>query len=436
MTDRSLRVLHAVGWYFPESSGGTEVYVDALARHLARHDVESSIVAATDETMDTDYQWNGRAVHRYMVPPPASGELANGRPHVRFDEFERWLRQQRVDVYHQHSWTRGCGVDHLRAARRLGLKTVLTVHVPGVVCLRGTMMLRGAEACNGRVQVARCTSCWGEARGIPGAVTSLQERWPEASAALGRLARGRLRTALATPALVKARINDLAEIGSLADRVVVVSRWLRDVLVGNGMAETQVVYSAQGIDPATIDGSSATKRSRGGPFRVGFLGRWDPVKGIDTVVRAVLALPSHPAIELRVYALPGDADYERRVHALAGRDPRIHFEQPLARHEVSAALHDLDLLAVPSRWLETGPLVALEAFAAGCPVLGSDLGGLKELVIPGVNGQLVPAADEQGWTRAISAMAAAPPLIIPKPRTTASVAADMLALYGELVAQA
>jgi glycosyltransferase involved in cell wall biosynthesis len=123
------------------------------------------------------------------------------------------------------------------------------------------------------------------------------------------------------------------------------------------------------------------------------------------------------------------------VRALAGSDPRIHFEQPLARHQVSAALRDLDVLAVPSRWLETGPLVALEAFAAGRPVLGSDLGGLKELVIPGVNGQLVPAADEQGWTRAISVMAAARQWNIPKPRTTASVAADMLGLYDELVTQ-
>jgi glycosyltransferase involved in cell wall biosynthesis len=52
---------------------------------------------------------------------------------------------------------------------------------------------------------------------------------------------------------------------------------------------------------------------------------------------------------------------------------------------------------VPSTWLETGPLVVLEAFAAGVPVLGSDLGGIAEWVIDGVNGLLFKPADPSAW---------------------------------------
>jgi len=56
-----------------------------------------------------------------------------------------------------------------------------------------------------------------------------------------------------------------------------------------------------------------------------------------------------------------------------------------------------DLLAVPSQWLETGPMVVLEAFAAGIPVMGSNLGGIAELVQHHVNGILVEASSINAW---------------------------------------
>ena len=46
-------------------------------------------------------------------------------------------------------------------------------------------------------------------------------------------------------------------------------------------------------------------------------------------------------------------------------------------------LAGFDMLAVPSQWQETGPLVVFEAQALGVPVLGSDLGGIAELITPG-----------------------------------------------------
>ncbi len=63
-----------------------------------------------------------------------------------------------------------------------------------------------------------------------------------------------------------------------------------------------------------------------------------------------------------------------------------------------------DVLAVPSQWLETGPLVVMEAFAAGVPVLGSNLGGIGELVTSGVDGLLVEPASIVAWRTALEAL--------------------------------
>ena len=51
------------------------------------------------------------------------------------------------------------------------------------------------------------------------------------------------------------------------------------------------------------------------------------------------------------------------------------------------------MLVVPSVWYENTPFVVLEAFAAGRPVIASDLGGLSELVVDGKNGRTFSAGD-------------------------------------------
>ena len=429
-----MNVVHAVGWYFPESSGGTEVYVDALARNLLVHGVESSVAAATDGPSSSEYAWNGVNVRRYPVAAARAGEMSLGGRHGRFDEFANWLRRQDVAIYHQHSWTRGCGLQHLRVAKALGLKTVLTVHVPGALCLRGTMMLNGTAACDGRLDVTRCTQCWGEARGIPESVVNWQARHPVWSRRIAEtFLPSRAKTAFLTPALVAGRQADVIEMGRVADRIVAVCRWLFDALERNGVPREKLSYCAQGIDLPVVPRSVPREPRGARPLRVGFVGRWDPVKGAHVLVEAFRRLPPDTPAELSIHALPQDGAYERRVRASATGDPRIHIGAPVAHDQIFDLMSGFDVLAVPSLWLETGPLVALEALAAGTPVLGSDLGGIAELV-SSASGTLVPSGDVEAWSRAIAdAASSTNDYQVPRlPRSSRQVAAEMAALYREV----
>jgi len=428
-----LKVVHALGWYFPDSCGGTEVYVDALARSLAARGVESVVAAATDGTVCA-YEWQGIGVHRYRVPPPEPDEIAAARPPAGIGDFEAWLRAQNAEVYHQHSWTRGCGLAHLRVAKAIGLETVVTVHVPSVLCLRGTMMLNGSDPCDGRIDVERCSECWGSARGIPRGVARAQGHHPAATAALARLVPdSRLRTALRTPELVARRQGEIADLARSADRIVAVCRWLYDALARNAVPPQKLVHCAHGISPADRPGTRRDPSQD--TFRIGFLGRWDRDKGVHVLVQAARNLPRELPVHLRIHALPGDGEYEGETRALVGGDPRIELAAPIDRDEVPSALAEFDALAVPSMTLETGPLVALEAFAAGVPVIGSNLGGIAELVTPD-RGWLVPAGDVAAWTGAIARIAAAPAterLQPPAPaRSQADVAREMAALYHDI----
>ena len=99
------------------------------------------------------------------------------------------------------------------------------------------------------------------------------------------------------------------------------------------------------------------------------------------------------------------------------------------------------MLAVPSQWLETGPIVVLEAFAAGIPVAGSNLGGIPELVEHGVNGLLIDPASPANWAAALRSLSQDPDLLatlrsrIRPPRTMRDAAAELNAIYSQVGSQ-
>jgi glycosyltransferase involved in cell wall biosynthesis len=94
---------------------------------------------------------------------------------------------------------------------------------------------------------------------------------------------------------------------------------------------------------------------------------------------------------------------------------------------------------VPSQWLETGPLTVLESFSAGVPVIGSNLGGVAELVQHDRDGWLVSSANEGAWASALERFAGDRTLVqrlasgVLRPRSTHEVARDMASVYEAIV---
>jgi glycosyltransferase involved in cell wall biosynthesis len=129
------------------------------------------------------------------------------------------------------------------------------------------------------------------------------------------------------------------------------------------------------------------------------------------------------------------------MRALAADDSRINFLGPLPSQAVVGRLREYDFLAVPSQWLETGPMVVLEAFAAGIPVIGWNLGGTAEIVRDGIDGLLIapgPKATER-WAEAFRLVAESDDLRerlkagVRPPRGSENVAQDMLTLYDSIL---
>ena len=128
-----------------------------------------------------------------------------------------------------------------------------------------------------------------------------------------------------------------------------------------------------------------------------FVGRIQPLKGIDVAVRALAALNRRDASLYVVggaSGLQGDTEVAR-VNALIdelGLTQQVHFVEPQAHHMLSTYYRAADAVWVPSR-SESFGLVALEAAACGTPVIANAVGGLLSLVDHGLTGYLVADRD-------------------------------------------
>lgn len=439
-----ISVLQASAWYPPLHVGGTEVYLTGLVRELRAHGVFSRIIAPLAPDVADGSQFDGATVRTYPVNPlPSQAELRH-LPHGGFERFRRLLAEERPDIYHQHSWTRGLGGAHLHAAREAGARTVLTVHTPNNLCLRGTMMRFGREACDGRIDPPRCATCWASERGAPLTVARALGALPPAmSAGLEKaMPSGRLATALAARSLAERRKREFACMVTDADRIVAVSGWLFDALALNGVPADKLVFSRQGVDAEFAQQAAVAHHSprASAGFRLLYVGRCHPVKGLDVLIRAVRAIPPAAPVSLTIHGISAGAEeraYTEEMRRLAAGDARIAIEPPVPRERLVSTLAGATALAVPSIWLETGPLVVMEAKAVGLPVIGSKLGGIAELVREPEDGILLPPGDVGAWSEAIAALARSPAHMsrltgVTQVRTMSEAAIEMAALYGEL----
>jgi glycosyltransferase involved in cell wall biosynthesis len=432
-----MRVIQVAGFYYPDSSGGTEAYVSALAKSLQSQKIECIVAAPAPSDEPTRYVHEQVRVFRYPVPRPEWREQLREVPPRKFEIFDDWLRSERADIYHQHSWTTGCGLWHLNAAKRLGLKTVVTAHLPGALCMRGTMLYEGRVVCDGKIVPAKCGACWLQSKGIPTRAARGMAKMPQFP---GLQWLPKIGSAMTAQTLAVDRINDLQEMSAAADRIVVVCQWLHDALAANGIPPGKLLLNRQGVpDPPRRKLGKSSRPP--GAVRFGFLGRWDPVKGVHVLVDAFKRLPSDLPVTLDICAA-GHGElgekYRAQVQRSAAGDTRIRILRSIPNAEAAQFLAGLDVLAVPSQWLETGPLVVLEAFAAGTPVIGSELGGITELISVGRNGLLLPHNDVKAWTAAMLHLATNRDLLQrlqndkSPVRTMMDVAGDMAELYEGL----
>lgn len=112
-------------------------------------------------------------------------------------------------------------------------------------------------------------------------------------------------------------------------------------------------------------------------------------KGVYTLIESFKQLSSN---NIRLH-ITGRGYYEQELKLLAGSDTRILFHGFVTSEQLDELYQQANVAVIPSLFYENAPAVILESFRAGTPVIGSNIGGIPEIIDDGYNGRLFAAGD-------------------------------------------
>ncbi|MCB9881590.1 MAG: glycosyltransferase [Planctomycetes bacterium] len=374
-----MKILHAVHGFLPEHDGGTERYVDAVARHqITRgHRVVLAVGSYSDRYdgfVATDRSEGRPTVYRISQ----LGSYAERWDHGDQPEIEvalaRLVTDEAPDVVHVHHWLRlSRGI--VRAVGSCGVPVVLTAHDLTPTCPRLFRVRPDEPFCQRPLAVSSCLHC------------VQRDTWQDDAVVALNL------EAYATDMLAETRA---------CTRVIAPSDAHRDVLsrFSNLPPEAITVLPHPRLGAPAL--SIASKPGENA-LQVAHWGHLLDYKGPHVLLDALEKLPA--SISLSLWGRADNATYRARIEAsierLRSRGVRVDRRETFTSDE----LHDMsaDVAVFPSLAHESWSFVVDEALALGIPVVASARGAPPERL--GDAGATFTAGDANDLARTLEALA-------------------------------
>ncbi|MEM7559336.1 MAG: glycosyltransferase family 4 protein [Planctomycetota bacterium] len=190
------------------------------------------------------------------------------------------------------------------------------------------------------------------------------------------------------------------------EMLMTVSRRLRREILASGWDRSKLCLVPNGVP--TVQPIETSNRMQSKTWRVGLVGLMRPHAGVETALQAMKLLKQQgQPIELQLIGSFESVEYEEMLAQLEHKlDLRDMIKRTGFVSEVSEQIQQLDALMIPSQRGEGTPMVALEAIAAGVPVVGSDVAAVREVIRDGVEGLLAEPDDPAALAQRVMDLAA------------------------------
>jgi len=336
--------------------GGAEANVLLTATELKRRGHAVAILhgAATGRDVET---WNEIFAERYAIPPIRAA-----------DTLQDALTEFRPDVIFLHKLA---DLALLETAAECGVPVVRMVHDHDLYCLRGYKYNPLTRQICTRATSAYCVfPCGGTvARNRSG---GFPFKW---------LSYGEKQRELA----LNRRFH----------RLIAATEFMRDELVRNGFRSDQIEILA----PVPSSSDESFECTFGQRNRLVYAGQIIRGKGVDVLLEALAQ------VDVRFECvILGDGNHRahcERLSARLGLTDRVRFAGFVSQDKIADYYRDASIAVMSSVWPEPFGATGLEAMRCGLPVIAFDAGGIREWLIDGWNGFLIPWMDRARYAASI-----------------------------------
>lgn len=438
-----MKVFQVLSKFLPQQIAGTEVYTMALSKQLQKKDIDVKVVIPNyGGRLASVYAYEGLTVHQYAEPSVENRQLIMGfNPPEGLEYFTKFIRNEQPDIIHFHelAGSNGITLHHVKEARKVCKKVFMTFHLTTYSCMTGALIQNGLSNCNGKIDLRKCTECYLSSKKLEKPIVNIFTWLSLFLNLLGvnptKLS-SRLATALGSTSLVKKKHQNLLELVNQCDKVIVLNNWYKEILISNGISPDKIALISQGLP----FNSTFMKEEKlyNDKIRFIFVGRISHFKGIHLLIDAFMQLDCTKA-ELHIYGQTDEPMYENDLKEKTNLFENIQWKGMLSQSDVLSTMYNYDALCLCSTITEMSPLVIQEAFAAGIPIIASNVYGNAEQIKHGINGLLFTFNDSKDLLRQLNRCLDEKDLlkslaknIIP-PRTFDKVGDEYIELYKSLI---
>ena len=290
-------------------------------------------------------------------------------------ELRALLRAERPDVAHFHNTHFLISPNAYQECRQLDIPVVQSIHNYRLVCPSAQLTRQGGP----------CEKCVGRRIAWPGVLHRCYRQ-------------SRAQTAMVAAGTAYHRWRGTWV--QMVNRFLAPTDFVRRKLVEGGLPESLIAVKPNSVYPDPGVGKGPVV----GQEYFLFVGRLSPEKGISTLLQAWRILGQRGSAP--VLRIIGSGPLSEKVAETARSVAGIQWLGPQPPHRVLEAMKEAVALIFPSTWYEGFPLVIVEAFAVGLPVVTSNLGSMSTLVSDGDTGLHVPPGDPEALAEAVTRIAA------------------------------
>jgi glycosyltransferase involved in cell wall biosynthesis len=416
-----MRILFAAHQFFPEHYAGVEIVTLRLAQEFRARGHETYVLAPKRSISGSniqpgeieDYEFGGVPVRRLGRPKEGISRpyRLDYENEVMAHRAREYMREMRPDIVHAEHF-QGLSASVIPVFKEFDVPLVYTATDFWTICPVVDLRRHDGVLCKGP-ELTHCIRC--VASRYPGTLMKAAvDRTPDAALrTAGRFSETLLSKTLPLSQVwaLKERPGYIREHMEQVDHIIAYTQLMKDLLLANGIGKGKIGISHYGIKTSHITRAPRNLRLPP-PLRIGFTGTLAPHKGCDTLIQAFRSLPPELEATLDIYGNLGRfTTFVEKLRGLAKGDKRINFAGPFPPGYVNQILSGLDVLVVPSRWYENQPGVIFEAFAAGMPVVATDLGGMSEFVKHEENGLLFELENVEDLAHQLRRLAEEPGLL-------------------------
>ena len=235
--------------------------------------------------------------------------------------------------------------------------------------------------------------------------------------------------------LIIHRKSELKRLSIFADSIIAIAPWIKKVLNQNEIKNIALVK--QGIQ---LNSQQKMTNSQHDVLNLIFVGRLHHTKGIHLLLQALENLPKQ-FFHLSIIGIINEPLFREVLYNKAITMVNVTWKENLNHLQVIDEITKADVLVLPSISNEMAPLVILEAFECGKPVIGSTYPAIADMVTDGFNGLLFENNNVKSLTQCLQRLLDEPDLLprlqsnIQPPRSFEDVAEDMMGIYKQIVSR-